>query len=467
MYKIINDNRTELLEENIFTLIWRYSLPATTGMLVNASFNIIDTIFVGFLGSEAIAGLSVSFPVQMLMGGIAIGTAVGASSLISRQLGAGDYREASKTASQSFSLALLLGLVVVIFGIFYLEDMIAAFGATPEIFAATYEYLSIILWGAPTVFLMMMSNNIIRGEGNPVMSMKIMIAGAVLNIILDPIFIFVLNLGIRGAALATVVARTLVLFYVAYYYLSGKSVVRIAARWFLLRWKIIYEIYRVGISAIFMQIALNLATIFVNRVLGGYDYLGIAALGIIMRLQAFIILPCVGISQGLLTIIGFNFGANLNKRVRESFLKAALVAFAYAFAISLLFFLFSPFFISIFSRDNQLIEIASYALRIMVVSIPIASFQIISSVLFQGTGRGLPALILTLSRQLLLYLPLVYVLDKFWGMNGIWFSTPISDAASWVIALVAVTIEFNRIKTPMWSYISASLQRRIAREPTP
>ncbi|NLZ27891.1 MAG: MATE family efflux transporter, partial [Firmicutes bacterium] len=142
MYKIINDNRTELLEENIFTLIWRYSLPATTGMLVNASFNIIDTIFVGFLGSEAIAGLSVSFPVQMLMGGIAIGTAVGASSLISRQLGAGDYREASKTASQSFSLALLLGLVVVIFGIFYLEDMIAAFGATPEIFAATYEYLS-------------------------------------------------------------------------------------------------------------------------------------------------------------------------------------------------------------------------------------------------------------------------------------------------------------------------------------
>ena len=281
MYKIKNYNRTELLEENIFTLIWRYSLPATTGMLVNASFNIIDTIFVGFLGSEAIAALSVSFPVQMLMGGIAIGTAVGASSLISRQLGAAEYEEANKTASQAFSLALLLSLIIVFIGTFYLKDMIAIFGATPEIFSATCEYLSVILWGAPTVFLMMMSNNIIRGEGNPVMSMKIMIAGAVLNIILDPIFIFAFSLGIRGAALATVIARTLVLFYVAYYYLSGKSLIRISARWFILRWKIVYEIYRVGISAIFMQIAINLATIFVNRILGDYDYLGIAALGII------------------------------------------------------------------------------------------------------------------------------------------------------------------------------------------
>ncbi|MFY9115184.1 MAG: MATE family efflux transporter, partial [Dethiobacteria bacterium] len=413
MYKIKNYNRTELLEENIFTLIWRYSLPATTGMLVNASFNIIDTIFVGFLGSEAIAALSVSFPVQMLMGGIAIGTAVGASSLISRQLGAAEYEEANKTASQAFSLALLLSLIIVFIGTFYLKDMIAIFGATPEIFSATCEYLSVILWGAPTVFLMMMSNNIIRGEGNPVMSMKIMIAGAVLNIILDPIFIFAFSLGIRGAALATVIARTLVLFYVAYYYLSGKSLIRISARWFILRWKIVYEIYRVGISAIFMQIAINLATIFVNRILGDYDYLGIAALGIIIRLQALIILPCIGISQGLLTIIGFNYGAGLKKRVRESFLKAVIIAFGFAFCISLPFFLFPDFFIGIFSRDPQLVDIASRALRIIVITVPIASFQIISSVLFQGTGRGFPALVLTLSRQLILYLPLVFLLNRF------------------------------------------------------
>lgn len=438
----------------------KHSLPATTGMLVNVSFNIIDTIFVGMLGSGALAALSVAFPVQMMLGGVAIGTGVGAASLVARQLGAAQYEEASETASQSFSLAFLLGIAVIFIGFFYLDDLLVVFGTTPDIMGDTFDYLSIIIWGAPTIFLMMMGNNVIRGEGSAMVAMKIMVAGALLNIALDPIFIFALGLGIRGAALATVISRSLILLYVVYYFIFGNSMLKISLKWFLPRWSVVVEIYRVGIPAIFMQVAFNLAIIFVNRILGGYDHVAIAVLGIIVRLQMVILLPCIGISQGLLTIIGFNYGGKLYGRVREAFFKATMLAFVFSLIVTALFVIFPTTFIGIFNREPELLVLGSYALRIMVVTFPLAALQIMSSVLFQGIGRGLPALVLAVSRQFLFFVPLAYLFEFWFDLDGIWFSAPAADLLTCLIALFLITRAFKNLGLPFWSYLWAKILRQ-------
>jgi len=421
-------------------------------MLVNVSFNIIDTIFVGMLGSAPLAALSVAFPVQMLMAGVAVGTGVGAASLVSRNLGAAEYKEANKTASQAFTLAFLLGIIVILVGMLFLEELVVAFGATPLILEPTYDYLSIIMWGSPTIFLMMMGNNLIRGEGNAMVAMKIMVAGALLNIALDPVFIFGLDMGVRGAAWATVISRSLVLLYVIYHFLSGKRVLIISLRWISLRWRIVVEIYRVGIPAICMQVAFNLAIIFLNRILGGYDHLPIAVLGIIVRLQMMVLLPCIGISQGLLTILGFNFGGGLYPRVREAFLKATLIAFVFALLVTVVLLAFPTTFIAIFNREPEILQLGSYALRIMVFTFPLAALQIMSSILFQAIGRGFPAFILAISRQFLFFVPLAYLFDYLFGISGIWFSAPVADALTCAMAAIVVAMEFRKLNVPLSNY---------------
>ncbi len=397
------------------------------------------------LGSGAIAALSVAFPVQMMLGGIAIGSGVGAASFVSRRLGAGKYQEAYNGASQAMALALILGILVIIAGVFSLGGLLEVFGVTPEIYDDTYDYLSIIMLGAPTIFLMMISISIIRGEGNAMVAMKAMVGGAILNIFLDPVFIFTLGLGIRGAAWATVVSRSLSVIYVIFYFCSGHSSLKFSLPWFIPRWHTIVEIYKVGIPASLVQIAFHLALIFVNRILGTYDYVALAAMGIIVRLQLAILLPCVGISQGLLTIIGFNYGAAQFPRVREALLKGTLAGFLFALFVTAMLFIFPIFFISIFNREPALLELGSFALRIMVVTFPMAAVQIMSSAFFQAVGRGFPALILSVSRQFLFFVPVVLLLNRHFGMTGIWFAAPVADILALILAGAMIAAEFKRM----------------------
>ena len=210
-------------EEKISTLLVRFSLPATLAMLVNASYNIIDTVFVGRLGSAAIAALSVSFPIQMLLGAIAIGTGVGAGSLISRSLGADKLEEAATAGGQVITLSLLFGLFSTLAGLFYLRPLLITFGATPEILELTVSYMAVIANGAVFLFMIMMLNHVIRAEGNAMLPMIVMIVSAVANIILDPIFIFTLGMGVRGAAVATILAKIIGVVILLHYFLTKKS----------------------------------------------------------------------------------------------------------------------------------------------------------------------------------------------------------------------------------------------------
>ena len=293
--------------DSISQLLLRFSLPATIAMAVMASYNIIDTMFVSRLGSEAIAALSVSFPIQMIIGALGIGTGIGAASLISRSLGAGRHEEASRAVGQVFFLSLAVGIAVTIPGLIFLHPLLLAFGATPDILDLTAEYMSVIIIGTFFLMVMMMLNNVTRAEGNAMLSMRVMIISAVANIIMDPIFIFTLGMEIRGAAVATILAKVLGMGLLLHYYIKGHSALSLRLSHLKpsfrdhgdLPHRSAYHDHSNG-----RQLLPDPGKPFP----GGFGYIPIAVMGLIMRFQNFTLMPVAGISQGLLPIIGFNYG---------------------------------------------------------------------------------------------------------------------------------------------------------------
>ncbi|NLA12303.1 MAG: MATE family efflux transporter [Firmicutes bacterium] len=444
------DRTREMGEESIGRLLWRFSLPATVAMAVTASYNIVDAAFVGRLGSEAIAALSVAFPAQMVFGAVAIGTGIGAGSLISRSLGAGMKEEAQVSVGQVILLALGIGFLLTLAGRFYLEPMLILFGATPEILAPSMEYMSVITDGAVLLFVSFMLAHTIRAEGNAIFPMTVMIASAVTNIVLDPIFIFALKMGIRGAAIATLLAKVVNIVCYLWYYLGGRSTLKVALRHLRPRFKTILEIYEVGLPTILVQVAANVALIIANKVLGGFGHAAIAVMGIIMRLQQFATLPVIGINHGLLPIIGFNYGAKKSPRVREAMIKALAAASLFGTVAGLCFLLLPGLFIRIFTDEKALLLEGVAALRIMVLMYPLIGVPFISGAFFQGIGKGAPALLLALLRHFLLYIPLLFLFPRLFGITGIWVAAPLSDFLTFLIAVLLVSREMERQGIPLF-----------------
>jgi putative MATE family efflux protein len=436
-------------EESITRLLLRFSLPATLAMAVMASYNIIDAIFVGRLGSDAIAALSIAFPMQMLFGALGIGTGVGAASLISRSLGANRTEDAVIAAGQVFLIALTLGIALTLVGFFFLEPLLVFFGATPEILGLTLQYMSVITQGAVLLFLIMMLNHTIRAEGNAMLPMIVMIISAVSNIILDPIFIFVLGMGIRGAAVATVLAKAVGVAILLWYYLSKRSALNLRFSHLKPHCKMIFEIYRVGLPTIFIQISQNIGLIVANRVLGTYGYVAIAAMGLVFRLQMFALMPVIGIAQGLLPIIGFNYGAGKSLRIREAILKGTAASTIIVTVVGLAFFIFPVQFLRVFNSDEALLALGKEAVRIVVLMWPLLSIPLIGGSFFQAIGKGLPALMLSLMRQFIAYIPLLYLMPRLFGLTGIWISSPLADLFTFITAVFLLTREFRRQNIPL------------------
>lgn len=438
-------------EDDITSLLVNFSLPATLAMAVNASYNIVDTIFVGRLGADAIAALSVSFPIQMLLGAIGIGTGVGAGSLIARSLGAQKHEDASTTVGQVLLLALFFGLVIYLTATYYLRPLLIFFGATPEILELCVDYLAVIANGAVMLFLIMMMNNTVRSEGNAFFSMIVMIASAGTNIILDPIFIFGFKMGIRGAAVATILAKVVGVCMLLWYYFSGRSLLTIRLTRLRPNLKTISEIYKVGLPSLMVQISINIALIIANRILGGFGYIPIAVMGLICRFQMFAFLPIVGISQGLLPIIGFNYGAKKYPRIREALLKGVGAGTIFSTLAGLVFFLFPVFFLRVFTSEPEVLAVGANAVRIMVVMYPLLGGQTVSITFFQAIGKGIPSMLLSVLRELLLYIPLILVLSNLFDLTGVWISRPIADLLAFGVTLLVVAREFKILKIPLYT----------------
>lgn len=447
--KDVDNGSAYIGEDNITTLLYRFSLPAIVGMLVMATYNVVDTFFVAKLGSEAIAALSVAFPLQMLMGAIGVGSGIGAASLVSRSLGAEYKIEAENALGQVITLAMIFGFVIALAGFFYMRPLLVFLGTNPDIIALTEEYLLVITSGSALFFLIMILNNVVRAEGNPMLSMKIMIVSAVANIILDPIFIFALGMGIRGAAIATVLAKVVGIAMMLRYFASGKSVLRFRFSSLKLRWKTILNIYKIGLPAMVLQFSNNISLIVTNVVLASFGHIPIAVMGLIFRLQMFAIMPAIGIAQGLLPIVGYNFGAQKMDRVRDAFMKSAAAGTVLITLAGVIFFLLPTFFLGIFSKEDELLAIGTHAVRVMVIMYPCIAAQIVSGSFFQAIGKGLPSLILSLLREVIVFIPFLFLLSDRFGLTGVWAARPVSDLMAFMLTFILIYHEFKKQGIPL------------------
>ena len=455
-------NKTHSLgEEKITRLLLRFSLPATLAMAVNASYNIVDTIFIGRLGAGAIAASPSVTRCRCSWAPwpLGQGSAPGRSPFFR----GGRPRRLQLWAAR-FSIKHVLWPGGNLDRPFYLRPLLVLFGATPEILDTAVEYMSVIAYGA--FFLFHHDDEPCHeGGGNPTLSMTVMITSAVVNIILDPVFIFGLGMGIKGAAMATVIAKIAGAIMQLWYFLSGRSALALAWKHLRPNLRIIWDIYRVGLPSLLIQVSGNLAVIIANQILGGFGYIPIAVMGIVLRMQMLAFMPVIGISQGLIPIVGYNFGAQKRRRIREALYKGAGAGSLFSTLVGLAFFLFSGFFLRIFTDDPQVLATGTGALRVMVLIYPLLGPQTVSITFFQAIGKGLPSLLLSMLRQFILYVPLLFFLPRFLGLSGIWAATPIADFLAFTITLSLVLREFRIQGSPSFCPKRFSCSRNLGSKP--
>lgn len=448
--KLLKNNNHILADERVGRLLVKLSTPAMLAMFVMALYNVVDTIYIGRgVGPLAIAGITIVFPIQMVVMAIAMMLGIGSASIISRALGAGDYEKANKTLGNIIVLVTGFGLLMAILGNIFLDDLLRIFGASGNILPFARDYASIILYGTVFHAFAMASNNIVRSEGRAKIAMISMLISAILNIILDPIFIFGLKMGVHGAALATVISQIVTVIYLVYYFFTGKSSLKIRVGDLRLDRSIILESSAIGSASFFRQISSSILIIIMNNTLKVYGGgLSIAAYGIIHRLLMFVSMLIFGIAQGLQPIIGFNYGAKRFDKVRQSLTLAIRAATIMGLCGTLILIIFTRPLLTIFTNNRELLDIGSNALRIYVLAFPLFGFQVIGSTLFQALGKAKQALGLTVGKQLFVVI-MVLILPRLFQLNGVWLTFPITDVVFFFVTLAFYLPQMRELDTKM------------------
>ena len=438
--------------EKIGKLLWKLSSPSIIGLSVQATYNLVDTIFVGrAVGVHAIAGLTVALPLQILVMAIIQTVAVGASSIISRSLGAGDKEKANRALGNATTISLLLGILITILGLIFMEPLLTLFGGTEAITPYAKDYLSIILLG--TVFFSYAgpANELARAEGNAKIAMFTMILSAITNIILDAVFILGLGMGVKGAALATIIAQAVAAVNMFSYFMSGKSMLHYSRKNLKPDRAISREIFTIGSSAFIRHGGASLTMIILNQSLIHYGgEIAIAAYGVINKVLLFTFMPMFGIVQGFQPIVGFNYGAKKIGRVKQSISTAVKLATIWSTFMFGLIFLFPRTMVGIFSQDKELLAMGGGAIKIVVALLSFIGFQVICAGLFQSLGKATQAFILAISRQMLFLIPLLLLLPLFFGLQGIWLAFPATELLSMLLTTALFTrqwSEFNKISS--------------------
>ncbi|MFA7574295.1 MAG: MATE family efflux transporter [Arcobacteraceae bacterium] len=420
------------------------------GMVANALYNLVDTIFVGRgVGSLAIGALAIAFPLQMLIVAIAQTVGLGAGSAVSRNLGAGKIDRAKCVVGNSFFCVITLAFTVSAIGLSFIEQILIFFGATQTILPYAHDYVVVILWGLPFFSFAISSNNLIRAEGNAKAAMISMLIGAILNIILDPIYIFVFNLGIKGAALATITAQFCSFLFIIYYIYKKDTFLKIKLRHLKPNLEIIKEIITVGLPSFLRLSSGSIATLLVNQSLRFYGGdLAIIILGVVIKITRFLFMPMFGVVQGMQPIAGYNYGARQYDRVLEVLKLTIKVLLIMSSSICLLMIIWPAKVIGIFTTDLEVIQAGMPVMRLLLFSIPILSIQMTGATLFQALGKAAPAIVFSLLRRVLLFIPLIIALPRFTqlGLMGIWLSYPIADILSAVITWFFLRSEIRKIR---------------------
>ncbi len=451
----MNNNRERMLGNmNIKKLLFKLAVPATLGMIFNALYNLVDTIFVARGVNElAIGALTFAFPVQMILLAVGLMIGIGSASVYSRAFGRKDYEKMDKAVNTALGIDLLLALAITVLGYVFLDDLLRFFGATDINIDYGREYLSVILLGLLPMTLSMVLNNLSRAEGRPNVAMITMIIGAGLNIILDAIFIFVFHMGVQGAAVATVIAQTVAFIFIFFNTYSKRSLLKIhITHFFRFDFKLVKETLSVGFPTFLRNATAAVLVIIINRLINQYvavdPALTISIYGIINRVINFTFMPAFGVIQGLTPIVSYNYGAKNYRRLREAISFATKIIVVYFF-IGLAFIMtLAPQIFGIFSESNNeaFIQNGAKAIRIMSIGFSLVGFQVIVSSIMQAFGYPIRALIVTISRQVIFFIPFIYILTSIYGSDGIWYAFPAADILAGIVGIVILILEMKTIK---------------------
>ncbi len=452
MSKDMQDNR--LGTEPIVPLLFKLAIPSILSMFIQSMYNVVDSIFVSRISEEALAALSLAFPIQMVLIAVAVGTGVGTSSLISRLLGSGKEDRACNVAGHVLLLAAVFGIIAAVAGVFLPERLIGMFTDDSLLIDYGARYIGIILSGSTAMFIPMIANNILRGEGNTFIPMITMLIGSILNIILDPLLIFGYGvfprMGIEGAAVATVFSRIISGSFILFMLFRGNNQVRIKLRGFKFDMSIIKEIYQVGFPAVVMQVLASVMVGGINTILDGYSSTAIAAMGIYFRLQSFVFMPVFGLNQGYMPIVGYNFGYNNPGRMKETMKAGFTVGFIFTVVGFIIFQVFPVQLIRMFGESPELLRIGVKALKTISLAFPVIGPAIVGATTFQAVGKGMPSLILSFARQIIILLPMAFLLGRIGGLDLIWYAFPIAEAvaAVWMVIWLRSTLKnvFNMME---------------------
>lgn len=439
-----------LKNEPVGKLLLKFSIPAIVGMMVNALYNVVDRIYIGRLGPLAMTGIGLSLPFMTLLMAFGMLVGIGAGARISIRLGENNQREAEHILGNALMLLILIMGAAMVLGLAFKTPLLYLFGASEATIWYADQYITIILMGAIFQGLGFGLNNVIRAEGSPQIAMYTMLLGAFANIVLDPIFIFVLGFGIRGAAIATVISQVISMTWVLHHFTSGKSKITLHRANLKLDGRIVLSILSIGMSPFFMQVAASVVTIVSNNALKthGGD-IAIGAMTVVNAIAIFFLMPIFGINQGSQPIIGFNYGAKQYKRVT----KALTLAISAATGICLLGFVLTQFFtvpmIKLFNSDPELIEVAKSGMRLFLMMLPLIGFQIVSSNYFQAVGKAPKSMFLSLLRQVIVLIPMLLILPNIGGLGlrGVWLSGPIADFTASVVTALFLLSELKLLKS--------------------
>lgn len=444
-------NLDELATEPVGRLLWRYSLPAVVGMLVMSLYNVIDRIFIGQgVGAEAITGLAITFPVMNVASALGVLIGAGASARISIMLGANDHRGARLVLGNSLTLIMVIAVTYLTVFAIFLDDILVAFGASEASLPYAHDFMSYLLPGMLMMNLSFSFNNIMRASGYPVRAMVTMFIGAGCNVVLAPIFIFVLGWGIKGAAIATDISMTVSMLFVMGHFMMPGSTLHFTRGIFRLRRKIVIGIVGIGAAPSLVNFASCFINVIINKSL--YHYGGdtaIGAAGIFTTYTSLLCMVIVGICQGMQPIIGYNYGAGQLHRLRRAYWLAVAVATAIVSSGAAFGLSFPSVIARAFTVDAGLIAATDRALSLSMLAFFFVGFQIVSTTFFQSIGQAGKSIFLSLTRQVLFLIPLLLLLPRCLLLDGVWLSFPASDIIATIVTASMMWWQFRKMNSPL------------------
>jgi putative MATE family efflux protein len=440
---------TELGTEKISKLLRQYAMPAIIAMSATSLYNMIDSIFIGQgVGAMAISGLAITFPFMNILAALGTLVGVGAGTLISVRFGQKDYDTAKRILGNVILMNVVIGLAFTVLSLIFLDPILYFFGASEQTITYARDFMTIILIGNVITHLYFGINNVMRASGHPKKAMALTITTVVLNAILAPIFIFVLKWGIRGTAIATVLAQLVSLLWQIKIFSNKNELLHFTKGIFKPEIRIMKDMLYVGLAPFLMNLAACVVVILINNGFKKYSGdLAIGAYGIVNRIAFLFLMIVMGINQGMQPIVGYNYGAKQMDRVQQV-LKLTII---FATIITSIAFVISEFFpeqaARIFTPDDDLVALAVYGLRITTIFFPIIGAQIVITNFFQSMGMAGKAIFLSLIRQVLVLIPCLIVLPRFFGVTGVWVSLPVSDFVAAVVSTVMMIIQLRKFKT--------------------